>query len=73
MLLFLYCQLLNCHSDLPDLNFQVIYLCKGELDENLGDDYDQIIFVSNSDQIFSDIMKYFKNLYENGKTRTRPI
>ena len=43
-----------------------IYLCKGELDENLGDDYDQNIFVSNSDQIFSDIMKYFKNLYENG-------
>ena len=44
----------------------MIYLCKGELEENLGDDYDQNIFVSNSDQIFSDIMKYFKNLYENG-------
>ena len=49
-----------------ETNGQVIYLCKGELDENLGDDYDQNIFVSNSDQIFSDIMKYFKNLYENG-------
>ena len=45
-----------------ETNGQVIYLCKGELDENLGDDYDQNIFVSNSDQIFSDIMKYFKNL-----------
>ena len=49
-----------------ETNGQVIYLCKGELDENLGDDYDQNIFVSNSDQIFSETMKYFKNLYENG-------
>ena len=43
-----------------------IYLCKGELDENLGDDYDLNIFVNNSDQIFRDILRYFKNLYENG-------
>jgi len=43
-----------------------IYLCKGEIDENLGDDYDLNIFVNNSDQIFRDILRYFKNLYENG-------
>ena len=43
-----------------------IYLCKGEIDKNLGDDYDLNIFVNNSDQIFRDILRYFKNLYENG-------
>jgi transcriptional regulator with XRE-family HTH domain len=49
-----------------------IYLCKGELDENLGDDYDLIIVAFYSDRnrgsesIFRDILRYFKNLYENG-------
>jgi len=49
-----------------------IYLCKGELDENLGDDYDLNILAYYSDpnrgseSIFRDILRYFKNLYENG-------
>ena len=49
-----------------------IYLCKGELDENQGDDYDLIIVAfyldpnRGSESIFRETMKYFKNLYENG-------
>ena len=49
-----------------------IYLCKGELDDNLGDDYDLIIVAFDLDRnrgsetIFRETMKYFKNLYENG-------